>query len=157
MAIHCKKLWDGNLPGSKNWNALDVMSSAQPDVHGYDGGHKRPGGPGTLFYNCGKRRQELIVPYSAKSDAEDHPWGPTIVAADTADGELHIGTLNMLNGARVLLGPASLIHHHDDVHQDLAVRDNMMSIHVGRILTTGRKLSHVSSDCLLYTSPSPRD
>jgi hypothetical protein len=64
VAIHCKKLWDGNLPGSKNWNALDVMSSAQPDVHGYDG-DKRPGGPGTLYYNCGKRRQELIVPYSA--------------------------------------------------------------------------------------------
>ena len=146
IAIHCKKLWDGNLPQSKNWNALDVVSNAQPDVRGYAGNHVRPGGPGTLYYNCGKRLQELIIPYSVSSNASSHPWGPTVVAADTADGELHVDTLNIRNGARVLLGPASLVHHHNDTHQDLVVRDDMMSIHVGRILTTGRELSHVTGE-----------
>ena len=37
IAIHCNKIWDGNLPESENWNALDVFSSAQPDVQGCGG------------------------------------------------------------------------------------------------------------------------
>ena len=100
IAIHCNRIWDGNMPESENWNALDVFSSAQPDVQGYGFGHARPGGPGTLFYNCGRRRQELLIPYSASHHLEDHPWGPTVIDADAADGEIHLDTLNLQNGAR---------------------------------------------------------
>ena len=87
-----------------------------------------------------------MIPYSASHHLEDHPWGPTVVDADAADGEIHVDTLNLQKAGPVSSLAQGLIHHHNDAHQDLIARNNMMTIHLGRILTTGRELSHMSNE-----------
>ena len=140
IAIHCERKWNGASSKSENWNALDMVANSPPNVYGYKVSHPRPGGPGTVYFDCGNHRQELVIDYSPSGNMKDEPWSPTVISAEKPDGEVELNTLELGNGAQLMLGPVNLIDQHNDQHQDLVPKDSMMQIHIGRILQTGRKL-----------------
>ena len=174
ISMICTKKWDGKSSTSTNWNALKTVNEPESTGSMYKLSfskrnhvnadatystvshvHPRPGGPGTIYYDCGNRRQELVVDYKPFQFDQRPPVQPsnTVIAADDVHGEVHLRTLITKNGATVTLGPQHLIAE----HSGRVVRKRiMMMTHIGRFLSVGehgtarRNLLQVSTGNVVF-------